>query len=410
MQSNHKINISSAAKLKRLCYVITSFPQISETFIVEEALSLYDFDVDFCIFALKEGNFDLVHPSAQALLDKNKIIYTEGVSKEQAINALIKLMIINPLKTLKTLIKAINHPLRWRYFQALPYAQQILKTKTDYIHAHFADDNLCYAAILSEWSGIPYGFTMHGYDLRDDPIGIKKLMRLANKANSIVTVSEFYKGVMVEKYGLNIGKIYVAYNGIRMELFKPNNHRSEADFIQLLNVGRLVPLKGQDILLEAVAKVIEKGHKVKLRIIGEGSSRIALENQIHKLKLNGVVELLGAKSQQEVQKYLAESDIFIMPSRKESFGITCIEAMAMQVAVIASDAEGLPEVVDHQETGLLFSSENINELVDAIILMIQNKQIRLEMGIKGRERVLNNFTRERVTNGLIEYFSQSVRN
>jgi len=403
MQVEHKETDAHAGKLKRLCYVVTSFPQVSETFIVEEALSLTDFDVDFSLYAMKRGNLDLIHPSAKALLDQNKVVYTDNTSKLKIASSLLKLLLKKPKTTVSTLKKALNDPYRWRYFQALPYAQQLLETNTDYLHAHFADDNLCYAAILSEWTNIPFGFTAHGYDLRDAPIGIQKLKTLANKAHSIVTVSEFNKRLMIEKYSLNAEQIYVAYNGIRIELFKPEHQKNETDCIRLLNVGRLVPVKGQDVLLEAIAKVIAKGHKIKLSIIGEGPSRGELESQIHKLKLHQSVELLGSKSQQEVRQHMTEADIYIMPSRAESFGVACIEAMAMELPVIVSDAGGLPEIVVNLESGMLFESENISELVEVIIELIRNTEKRIEIGKNGRERVHSKFTRKTVTTGLITY-------
>ena len=179
--------------------------------------------------------------------------------------------------------------------------------------------------------------------------------------------------------------------------------------LRLINIGRLVPIKGQDILLEALYRVRQQGFSVQLQIIGDGPLHSELEAHAQRLNLVDCVEFLGSQSQEVVCQCLNEADVLIMPSRSESFGVACIEAMAMELPVIASDAEGLPEVVINNKTGLLFQSENPESLAEAIIWMIQHPEQRLAMGKQGRETVLAKFTREKVTAGLINYWQNSIQ-
>jgi len=410
VKDNNMTKEKRSGQLKRICYVVMTFPQVSETFIVEEAQSLKNFGVDMSLIALNQGNSNLVHPSAKALLEQNQVSYVTNSSRLRSLSALLSLMLKMPLTSLRTLFKALRMTgQRWRYFQALPYAVELINSKADYIHAHFADDNLRLAAILSEWTDIPFGFTTHGYDLRDDPLTIPVFLALAHKACAIVTVSEYNKQFMVEKYCLKPEQIYVAYNGIQTAMFQPNHKPAGRSALRLVSVGRLVPIKGHDILLEALCRIREQGFEVQLRLIGDGASRSDLEAQAQRLNLLDCVEFMGAQAQDMVCQFLNEADVFVMPSRSEGFAVACLEAMAMELPVIASNVTGFPEAITDYVTGILVQSENPELLADAIIWMIQHPEQRLEMGKKGRETVLAKFTREKVTHGLVNYWQKSIQ-
>lgn len=99
-----------------------------------------------------------------------------------------------------------------------------------------------------------------------------------------------------------------------------------------------------------------------------------------------------------------------MPSRSEGFAVACLEAMAMKLPVIASNVTGFPEAVSDYETGILVEVENPALLAEAIIWMIKHPEQRLEMGKKARDIVETKFTRTQVTNGLINYWEQSIQN
>lgn len=396
-----------APKLKRICYVLMSFPQLSETFIVEEARSLQDCGVEVSIVALKRGDLELMHPSAQELISASRVRYVTDITRAQSLTALLHLAARKPFNTLRMLAKALRAHDRWRYFQALPFAADYLMTHGEYIHAHFADDNLVFAAAISEWAGAPYGFTVHGYDVRDDPIPPARFKSLAEGARAIVTVSENYKRLLAEKYAFRPERIYVAYNGIRFEKFRPSPKRPASGLLRLISVGRLVHIKGHDILLDALSEVSRRGHDVQLQIVGDGRLRGKLEAQVRRLGMERRTEFLGALSQEEVIAHLNASDILVMPSRDESFGVACVEAMAMELPVIASRVGGLPEVVLDGETGLLFDPGEATQLADAIVFLLTHPEDRAAMGQKGREVALAKFALNEVVHGFLLFLRNS---
>lgn len=395
-------------RLKRLCYVVMRFPVVSETFIVEEAQSLRKFGVDCHVLALEQGDYSLIHANAKDIITDNAVSYLEDHSKLKTLIALASLIARRPFGSVKTLRKALTHPLRWRYFQLLPYAVKLLEKKIDYIHAHFADQNLRTAALLSEWTAIPFGFTAHRYDIINDPLPIRDFRELSAKASAIVTVSEHNKHLIVKKYGVAPNDIYVAYNGIRTEIFQPGQKKINEGPLRLINVGRLTDVKGQDILLSALFRVRELGHTTRLRLVGEGPNREALVALARRLDVADDVEFLGAQSQDAVRRYLGEADVFVMPSRSEGFAVACLEAMAMELPVIVSNVAGFPEAIGNQESGIITELENIEQLAHAIVWMIEHPGRREAMGRKGREKVLARFTRDKVSANLIEYWDKAI--
>jgi len=409
VQHNHENSKKPRQPLKRIAYIVMGFPQVSETFIAEEAQSLKKFGIEMMLIALNEVNFEIIHSSAKALLDQNQVRYVSDTNKLKLLGALLQLALKKPLTVFNTLRKALAHQQRWLYFQALPYAAELIENQTDYLHAHFADKNLLFAAVLSEWTGIPFGFTAHRYDILDNPLPVAQFSDLANQACAVVTVSEYNKRFIIEKFSLKPEQIYVAYNGICIEMFQPSHNPTEQSTLRLINVGRLVPVKGQDILLEALHRVREQGFSVHLQIIGGGPLQSELEAQTQRLSLSDCVEFLGARSQEQVCQYLDKADVFVMPSRSEGFAVACLEAMAMELPVIASNVTGFPEAVTEHVTGLLLPVENPEALANAIVWMIQHPEQRLAMGKQGREMVVNKFTREKVTAGLIDYWQKAIQ-
>jgi len=393
----------------KICYVLNKFPLISETFISEEAQSLELFNVDFIIYSLTNGDTLNIHPTTKSILKNTQVTYIKEVTKLQSLTALFYLFLKRPIPVINVLQKIIFSPDRWRYLQALPYAKNLNKQKVNYIHAHFADINFYFASILSDWTAIPFGVTAHGgYDLREDPLTIEKFSKLANKANVIVTVSEFNKRYMVDKYKLQAEKIYVAYNGISPELFQPHKKNQHSPLLKILNVGRLVEIKGQDILLKSIQQLQKRNYSISLKIIGEGPFRKDLEQFIQKNDLTHCVQLLGAKTQETVIQLLNDADLFIMPSRSEGFAVACLEGMAMELPIIASNVTGFPEAINDYENGILVEVENIDMLTNAIIWMIDNPLERVQMGKNGRKRVLKEFTRRHITSELIKHIKSCI--
>jgi glycosyltransferase involved in cell wall biosynthesis len=155
------------------------------------------------------------------------------------------------------------------------------------------------------------------------------------------------------------------------------------------NVGALVAHKGQKHLVDAVPYVLGEIRDAHVIIFGEGELRPALERQIKELRLEKHVLLAGFR--QDVLQLVKSVDLFAMSSVTEGLGSTILDAMAMKLAVVATHAGGIPEVVEHGETGLLVPPADPRALAGAIVRLLKDRPLRARMGAAALTRVTRHF-------------------
>lgn len=396
--------------LKTVAYVIRSFPEPSETFIAEEAASLIQAGIQPCIIHLRDGNATVVHPAAQTLLQKAPRLLVPAASAFSTIKNLCRWMTVAPIRTLRTLGQALRHPKRWCYFQALGPAWWSRQQGVQFLHAHFADVNFQYAACISAWSGIPFGVTTHGYDLREDPLGHTGASELYRQADAVVTISEYNRRHMVQRYDLPEARISVVHCGIDLERFSflARSAPLAAAPLRLLNVGRLAPEKGQDLLLYALARLRQQGLQLHLDIVGGGDLEQALKTLAAELDLADCVSFHGVQPEQVVRQLHQRADVFVLPSRAEGLPVACIEAMAMGTVSIASRITGVPELIEHGVSGLLVEAGDAVALAEAIAALQADPAMAQRLRLSGRATVLAGFDRAKCTQQLIGIWNQQT--
>lgn len=161
---------------------------------------------------------------------------------------------------------------------------------------------------------------------------------------------------------------------------------------RLLGVGRLVPMKGFDIAIEAMAKVRSVRPDVHLTIAGDGPERPGLEAQARALGLSDAIAFLGWQSQADVYALQAASSLCIMPSRNtrteytEGLGLVALEAAAVGRAVVGTRVGGVPEAIADGETGLLVPPDDAAALAEAILTLLADPERTTAMGTSARDR------------------------
>ena len=170
---------------------------------------------------------------------------------------------------------------------------------------------------------------------------------------------------------------------------------SQKDRVAIGLIGRISPIKGQDIFIKAANIVLNAYDSVEFKMIGDNKSIHYLEYKqylrelIQKYNLGSRVEFLGYSN--DIVKTLRELDIVVVPSTREPFGRVTIEAMASCIPVVATQNGGALDIITH-DTGILFPVGDVQALSRAIFYLIENPTIRSQMGAAGRKRVENNFT------------------
>tara|TARA_X000001036_G_scaffold432783_1_gene469259 strand:- start:45 stop:1193 length:1149 start_codon:yes stop_codon:yes gene_type:complete len=194
-------------------------------------------------------------------------------------------------------------------------------------------------------------------------------------ASGIIAQTSFAKSILKKKTKSN--RIYVINNPVNII-----NKTDDKEIDLIVSVGRLSAEKGHKYLIKAFSMI--KNKDWKLALIGDGSQRQYLENLVSDLSLNGRVIFLGSLT--NFSKYLTQAKIFILPSLKEGFPNSLVEAMAMGKATISSDFfDGDNEIIDNEINGILVSPGNINELFLATEKLINNNSLRLRIGQEAKK-------------------------
>lgn len=263
------------------------------------------------------------------------------------------------------------------------YAQQY-----DVIIVHHGDPILKLYYILTKLITHKCGVTMV-HSCYDDESQIKyKGMKLRisdaifqkcfDVSDGVWFVSEAGRKSCRNRYRLNESVCRVIYNGISPELLekaKENKIRSNGIY-SITYIGRLVPEKGVELLIDAFGSIANKYH-TKLSIVGDGDSRDSLEEQVEKKNLSEKVTFYGQQS--DVSHFLEQTDIFVYPSVcQEVFGISLVEAMSYGIPCIANAVGGIPEIIDNGIDGFLTqesTSEEISDLIEKVIRLCENGKI-----------------------------------
>ena len=266
------------------------------------------------------------------------------------------------------------------------------KNGINIIHSHLVNTDAVAVLVKKIFNrGIMLISTKHGYDervLQDyDPATITKPDKTLYYQISKYLQRSIDKNIAVSKgisdlyfnLGLSDFHFPVLHHGVNISPFNPAEHKAECRRaeIQLVIVGRIVKFKGHHYLIKAMEQVVKEFPDCKLLILGEGSARKKLEAEIDILNLRKNIDFLGF--QPHPYSYISNSDIVILPSLFEPFGLVYIEAFALKVPVVAFDSAAGNEIMEHNVTALMAEKCNSRELAEKIIYLLHNKEERCRL-------------------------------
>jgi len=284
----------------------------------------------------------------------------------------------------------------WGKIGYLFYRKQIRKLvyqiQPDILHAHWASS---YGFLGASTGFHPFLVSTWGRDVFDFPkqsIVHRKLLEYVLGKADILTATSKMLNQETRKYISKKSNVHTIPFGVDLRRFKPLKRTGEKPLVIGI-VKKLEKKYGIRYLIEAFAQVEKNHHSLKLWIVGTGSQDGLLKRLVHRLNLEDNVVFWGFINNHKIPKILNEMDIFVVPSIEpsETFGVAAVEAAACGLPVIASNIGGLPEVVIDGETGFLIPPKEPQEIVEKLILLIQNKELRKQMGKESRKFVESNY-------------------
>jgi len=274
---------------------------------------------------------------------------------------------------------------------AAALAHHLRTRQVPHVHVHFAYGAAEVALFLEALCGLPYSLTIHGSDvLLDNPLLEEKLRR----ARFIVSNCQFHIDNLRRRFSsLAQQRFYVVPGGLDFET--PSWSRPEPAVIDLplriLHIGRLMPVKSQELLILALASLRDQGRDFHCRIVGDGPLRAELQNLVQTLHLQDRIQLLGARFQEEVARLYEWCQVLVLSSRSEGTPMVIIEAMAKGRAVIAPRLTAIPEMVAEGHTGYLFRPGDAEDLAHQLSRLMSHPEDLVRLGLEGRRRALELF-------------------
>ena len=389
-----------AARALRLVYIIGTYPSLTTTFIDREVQVLNELDTGPEIISIRRPDQSQLAGRPDA---PNRITYLLPSSMWRLLASHGKFAVLHPLKYLGTLCYLLtrHHP-DWKarlmtllhFGEGVLAARHIERLGANHIHAHFVDRAATLAMTASRLLDVPYSVTAHANDIYVRPIMLKEKIGDAVFAATCTRFNAAHLERTLQ--GREGSKVHCIYHGLDAGKYNPRGKTPE-DPPLLIAVGQLKAKKGFTYLLSACRLLRERGYKFHCQIVGDGPLRCELENRIRELGLNATVSLLGALSHSEVVEKYRQASIFTLPcvvaadGDRDGIPNVILEAMAMELPVVATSHSGIPELVVSGVNGLLVPRADEIALADALAELLDDPARCRAYGHEARRTVINRF-------------------
>jgi len=400
----------------KIAFIVSGFPTLSETFILNQITGLLDMGHDVEIFAQFNPKERKVHPGVKKHRLMKRVHYF-NIPQNKIIRILkaISLIIINFHKSPIKILKSLNIFKYGREALSLRLLYLIilfLNKEFDIIHCHFGPNGILGAYLKEIGIQGKYVTSFHGYDVNSYPNAVGKgVYNDLFKKGDLFTSNTHYTKQQVLKLGCGENKIIILPVGLRMDRFKFSIRKNQpGELIRILTVGRLVEKKGHEYALRAIAKILTKYKNLIYIIAGDGPLRGKLEYLVLELGIKNYVRFLGAVEQDEVLKLYRKSHIFVLPSVTASNGdregqaLVLQEAQASGLPIISTIHNGIPEGVIDGKSGFLVPERDVDALADKLEYLIKHPELWLELGRCGRDFVKEKYDIKRLNQRLVEIY------
>lgn len=285
----------------------------------------------------------------------------------------------------------------------------------DLIHAHAPLPCGHAAMLMCAELGLPYVVSVHGLDAfsteqvsgRAGEWCRRISQRVYRSSRRVICISERVREQVLEGTGPGC-RTSVVYNGVDPELFSPGSEPSSGGPV-ILSVGNLIPIKGHELLVRAVAALGPDFPALAMDVIGRGPEQSRLHALAQQLGIGNRVRFLGVQSRQQVAAAMRRCTVFALPSRYEGLGCAYLEAMSAGKPVIGCRGQGIAEIIQHGSNGFLVGPDNEKELTLALAMLLRDEPRRRNLGAAARDTILERLTLAHQAESLARIFRESVR-
>jgi len=374
----------------RIAYLTGAYPAVSHTFILREVEALRRLGLDIVTCSIRRSGPEHLRGPAETQAAETTFHVIEAGKSPARLLAAQAQAFTAPGRYFGTLAKAwrMRQPgLRAALYQLFYFVEATLLARhlqaegVTHIHNHFAGPSASVSILAARLADIPFSFTLHGPADLAEPVRWSLGDKIA-AARFVACISNYARSqAMLMSDPAHWDRLRIIHCGVDPALYRRDRVETDDPRLHLVFVGRLAPVKGLRVLIEALL-ARQTGDDVRLTIVGDGGERATLEAMA--APLGEAVRFTGYQSQDEVAAILATADAFVLASFAEGVPVVLMEALAANLPVIATRITGVPELVEDGVSGLLVPPGDANALAGAIDRLAALPDRGASMGPAGR--------------------------
>jgi colanic acid/amylovoran biosynthesis glycosyltransferase len=395
--STHEPNSSDLRPPGPIAYLVPEFPGQTHTWIWREVAHMREWGVDIRLFSTRPPDDQTAarHAFAQPAREETTYLWPRPVSSLLAAVGWAALKrrgrLLRAAATVLTLDgmslreRAATVPL---IAAACVFAREAAARGIRHVHLHSAARSAVIAMMTRRLTGIPYSIALNA---NLEWWGGGMTSKLGHSEFTAVNAEWLLDQVRQDHPGLRASQVLLARPGVDTRAWIPGDGKADDSTFGLVTVARLYYGKGHDTTIRAVARLLDSRRGVRLRIVGGGPERAALQSLTEELGVEGAVEFAGSVSEEEVIRFLRAADAFVLASRVEPLGVAYMEAMALGMPTIGTNTGGVGEVITHDYDGLLVPPEDDERLAAAIARLMDDPELRRRLGSNARRTIVERF-------------------
>jgi glycosyltransferase involved in cell wall biosynthesis len=399
--------------------VLKGYPRISETFISNEIRLLERQGIAVHIFSMRRPRESFCHPSVKEI--RARVDYLPETIISRRLPQLLKhngqLAARRTASYAHALGLALRRFRRTRKSATIKHLLQagylvnagLARHPIAHLHAHFAHSPTSVAMFSSLLSGRPFSFTAHAKDIYTSDQ--RQLREKLAMAAFVVTCTEYNRRHLLDLGHRGSTPIYRFYHGIDLSMFDNPAPRSKSSPpYRILSIARLTAKKGLPTVLKALARLKDKGMVFEYTLIGDGDDRDRILGLVKTLGLSRQTRWLGTLPHDVVREHYRRADLFALGCEiaangdRDGIPNVLVESLAMGVPAVATRVSALPEIIIHEETGLLVEPGRPAQMAEAMQRALEDHDLRKRLIAAGRHQVQTAFDNATLIEGLIQIY------
>jgi glycosyltransferase involved in cell wall biosynthesis len=396
-----------------MAYLVSRYPAISHTFILREIQRLRALGHTIFTASVNPPDRSIDAMEGYERQEAEDTFYIKAQGAVGALRSLLFWCVRSPIRLYRTVRMGLQLGKNGSWLYGLAYtaeaalvARWMTQHELRFLHVHFGSVGATVGVLVKQLVHCHLSYTIHGPDEFDDVFGQHLPLKM-READSVVCISQFAKGQLMRiSHPDHWHKLQVCRLGVDPAQFTYAERAIDKSPVELLCVGRLSSAKAQILIVQACASLRDEDLNFSLTMVGEGPDRARIEQAIKLLRLGGHVHLTGALNQEAVRAHFARADIFVLASLAEGIPVVLMEAMSSGVPCVSTPVNGIPELIQHERTGLLATPGDVDSLTTQLRRLILEPELRRSLAQAAHAKVLADFDLNRNVAQLSQIFSK----